>query len=110
MIKFESEEQVINVLNSAELWLGVFQDKKDWFYTRMECFDDPYHIIVQLDYYCDIHLKAMLYNIRLCQAIKWYLDNSKSLEELNDIINDALDGKTYYLVPKHIEVIDELPF
>lgn len=110
MIKFESEEQVIDVLNSAELWLGVFQDKKDWFYTRMECFDDPYHIIVQLDYYCDIHLKAMLYNIRLCQAIKWYLNNSKSIEELNAIINDALCGKTSYLVLIKPVEEDEIPF
>lgn len=76
MIKFESKEQVINALNSAELWLGVFQDKKDWFYTRMECFDNPYHIMVQLDYYCERWFKPMLYNIRLCQAIKWYLNNS----------------------------------
>ena len=110
MIKFENRNEVIDMLNSAELWLGAFQDKKDWFYTRMECFDDPYHIMVQLDHYCDRWFKPMLYNIRLSRTIKWYLDNSKSLEELNDIINDALDGKTYYLVPRVIEVVDELPF
>lgn len=111
MIKFESKEQVINALNSAELWLGVFQDKKDWFCTRMSCFDDPYSVMVQLDYYCDHHFKAMLYNIRLCQAIKWYLSNSKSIEELNAIINDVLQGKTAYLVlVKPIEEDDEIPF
>lgn len=110
MIKFENRNEVIDMLNSAELWLGVFQDKKDWFYTRMECFDDPSHICIQLDYYCDRWFKSMLYNIRLVQCIKWYLDNSKSLEELNDIINDALQGKTSYLVLiKEVEE-DELPF
>lgn len=109
MVKFENKNQVIDALNSAELWLGVFQDKKDWFYTRMECFDNPYHIMVQLDYYCDIHFKAMLYNIRLCQAIKWYLNNSKSIEDLNAIINDALIGKTAYLVLIKPEE-DEIPF
>lgn len=110
MIKFENENQVIDTLNSAELWLGVFQDKKDWFYTRMECFDDPYHIMVQLDYYCECWFKPMLYNIRLCQAIKWYLNNSKSIEDLNAIINDALIGKTAYLVLiKEVEE-DEIPF
>lgn len=31
MIKFKNENQVIDTLNSAELWLGVFQDEKDWF-------------------------------------------------------------------------------
>lgn len=110
MIKFNNHNEVIDMLNSAELYLGVFQDNKDWFYTRMSHFDDPYSVMVQLDYYCDHHFKAMLYNIRLRQAIKWYLDNSKSLEELNDIINDALIGKTAYLVLiKPIEE-DELPF
>lgn len=28
MIKFESKEQVINALNSAELWLGVSKIRK----------------------------------------------------------------------------------
>lgn len=110
MIKFENRNEVIDMLNSTELWLGVFQDKKDWFYTRMECFDDPYHIMVQLDYYCERWFKPMLYNIRLCQAIKWYLNNSKSIEDLNVIINDALIGKTAYLVLiKEVEE-DEIPF
>lgn len=49
--------------------------------------------MVQLDYYCERWFKPMLYNIRLCQAIKWYLNNSKSIEDLNAIINDALIGK-----------------
>lgn len=111
MIKFESKEQVINALNSAELWLGVFQDKKDWFYTRMECFDNPYHIMVQLDYYCDRWFKPMLYNIRLIQAIKWSIDNNKTLDELNDVINDVLLGKTAYLVlTMKVEEDDEIPF
>lgn len=110
MIKFENRNEVIDMLNSAELWLGFFQDKKDWFYTRMECFDDPYHIMVQLDYYCERWFKPMLYNIRLCRAIKWYLNNSKSIEDLNAIINDALIGKTAYLVLiKEVEE-DEIPF
>lgn len=110
MVKFESKEQVIDQFNSAELWLGVFQDKKDWFYTRMECFDDPYHIMVQLDHYCDRWFKPMIYNIRLVQAIKWFINNNKSLDELNDIINDALIGKTEYLVLiKEVEE-DEIPF
>ena len=74
-------------------------------------FDDSSHIRIQLDYYCDRWFIPMLYNIRLSRTIKWYLDNSKSLEELNDIINDALDGKTSYLVPrKPIEEKDEIPF
>lgn len=110
MIKFNNHNEVIDAFNSAELWLGIFQDKKDWFYTRMEAFDDPSHLMVQLDYYCDIHFKAMLYNIRLCQAIKWYLNNSKSIEDLNAIINDALVGKTAYLVPRKVEEDDEIPF
>lgn len=110
MVKFESKEQVIDQFNAAELWLGVFQDKKDWFYTRVECFDDPSHICIQLDYYCDRWLKPMLYNICLVQCIKWYLDNSKSLEELNDIINDALLGKTAYLVLTMKVEEDEIPF
>lgn len=109
MIKFESKEQVINALNSAELWLGVFQDKKDWFYTRMECFDNPYHIMVQLDYYCDHWLKPMIYNIRLVQCIKWYLDNGKTLAELNAVINGALQGSTSCLVLIKPEE-DEIPF
>lgn len=109
MIKFESKEQVINALNSAELWLGVFQDKKDWFYTRIECFDNPYHIMVQLDYYCDHWFKPMIYNIRLVQCIKWYLDNGKTLAELNAVINGALQGSTSYLVLIKPEE-DEIPF
>lgn len=108
-IKFENHQEVINTLNAAELWLGIFQDVKDQFYLKIECFDDPQHLIVQLDYYCDIHFKAMLYNIRLCQAIKWYLNNSKSIEDLNAIINDALIGKTAYLVLIKPEE-DEIPF
>lgn len=110
MIKFENRNEVIDMLNSAELWLGVFQDKKDWFYTRMECFDDPYHIMVQLDHYCDRWFEPMIYNIRLVQAIKWYINNSKTLTELNAVINDALQGKTSYLVLiKEVEE-DEIPF
>lgn len=110
MIKFENRNEVIDMLNSTELWLGVFQDKKDWFYTRMECFDDPYHIMVQLDHYCDRWFKPMIYNIRLVQAIKWYINNSKTLTELNAVINDALQGKTSYLVLiKEVEE-DEIPF
>lgn len=111
MIKFENKNQVIDTLNSAELWLGIFQDVKDQFYLKIECFDDPSHLIIQLDYYCDRWFKSMLYNIRLVQCIKWYLDNSKSLEELNDIINDALLGKTAYLVlTRKVEEDDEIPF
>lgn len=110
MIKFENRNEVIDMLNSAELWLGVFQDKKDWFYTRMECFDDPYHIMVQLDHYCDRWFKPMIYNIRLVQAIKWYINNGKTLTELNTVINGALQGSTSYLVLiKEVEE-DELPF
>ena len=110
MIKFENHNDVINALNSAELWLGVFQDVKGQFYLKMECFDDPSHICIQLDYYCDRWFKPMLYNIRLVQAIKWFINNNKSLDELNAIINDALIGKTAYLVLiKPIEK-DEIPF
>lgn len=101
---------MIDQFNAAELWLGVFQDVKDQFYLKIECFDDPQHLIVQLDYYCERHFNVMLYNIRLCQAIKWYINNGKTLTELNTIINGALQGNTSYLVLiKEIEE-DELPF
>lgn len=110
MIKFNTNEQVIDTLNAVEFWFEVFQAKKDEFYLKIECFDDPQHLITQLDYYCDHHFKAMLYNIRLRQAIKWFINNNKSLDELNDIINDALIGKTEYLVLiKEVEE-DEIPF
>lgn len=111
MIKFENHNDVINALNAAELWLGIFKDVEDQFYLKMECFDDPSHLVIQLDYYCDHWFKPMLYNIRLRECIKWFIDNNKSLDELNDVINDALIGKTSYLVPrKPIEEDDEIPF
>ena len=110
-IKFQNHEQVIDTLNSAELWLGIFKDVEDQFYSKFECFDDPSHLIVQLDYYCDHWFKPMLYNIRLRECIKWYLNNSKSIDDINNVINDALQGKTSYLVPpKQIEGDDEIPF
>lgn len=110
-IEFQNHEQVIDQFNAAEMWLWSFQDEKDKFYLKMEKFDNPSHLIIQLDYYCECHFNVMLYNIRLCQAVKWYLNNSKSIEELNAIINDALCGKTSYLVPrKQIEEDDEIPF
>ena len=109
MIKFNTNEQVIDMFNAANLWLEVFQSEKDKFYLKMECFDDPSHICIQLDYYCDRWFKPMLYNIRLVQAIKWFINNSKSIEELNAIINDALIGKTAYLVLIKPEE-DEIPF
>ena len=53
----------------------------------------------------------MLYNIRLRECIKWYLNNSKSIDDINNVINDALQGKTSYLVPpKQIDEDDEIPF
>lgn len=53
----------------------------------------------------------MLYNIRLVQAIKWFIDNNKTLDELNDVINDVLLGKTAYLVlTMKVEEDDEIPF
>ena len=110
MIKFNTKEQAFDALNSAELWLGIFQDVKDQFYLRMECFDDPSHLVIQLDYYCERWFKPMLYNIRLCQCIKWVINNNKTLDELNDVINDALQGKTAYLVPRKVEEDDEIPF
>lgn len=109
-IKFTNHNEVINTLNAAQLFLGIMEDEEHKFGVEMLKFDDSSHIRIQLDYYCDRWFIPMLYNIRLSRTIKWYLDNSKSLEELNDIINDALDGKTYYLVPRVIEVVDELPF
>lgn len=110
MIKFNSHNEVVDTLNAANLWLEVFQSEKDKFYLKMECFDDPNHICIQLDYYCDRWFKPMIYNIRLVQAIKWFINNNKSLDELNDIINDALIGKTEYLVLiKEVEE-DEIPF
>lgn len=110
MVKFNTNEQVIDMFNAANLWLEVFQSEKDEFYIKMECFDDPSHICIQLDYYCDRWFKPMLYNIRLVQCIKWYLDNGKTLAELNAVINGALQGSTSYLVLiKPIEE-DEIPF
>lgn len=110
MIKFNSHNEVVDTLNAANLWLEVFQSEKDKFYLKMECFDDPNHICTQLDYYCERHFNAMLYNIRLCQAVKWYINNGKTLTELNTIINSALQGNTSYLVLiKKVEE-DELPF
>lgn len=111
MIKFNSHNKVVDTLNAANLWLEVFQSEKDKFYLKMECFDDPGHLMIQLDYYCERWFKPMLYNIRLCQCIKWFINNNKTLDELNDVINDALIGKTSYLVPrKPIEEEDEIPF
>lgn len=109
-IKFTNHNEVINTLNTAQLFLGIMEDEEHKFGVEMLKFDDSSHIRIQLDYYCDRWFDAMLYNIRLSRALKWYVDNSKSIESLNDIINDALDGKTYYLVPRVIEVVDELPF
>ncbi len=111
MVKFENKNQVIDTLNSAELWLGTFQDVEDQFYSEMERFDDPSHLVIQLDYYCEHWLESLLYNARLRECIKLFIDNNKSLDELNDVINDALIGKTSYLVPrKPIEEDDEIPF
>lgn len=111
MIKFNTNEQVIDMFNAANLWLEVFQSEKDKFYLKMECFDDPNHICIQLDYYCERWFKPMLYNIRLVQAIKWFIDNNKTLDELNDVINDVLLGKTAYLVlTMKVEEDDEIPF
>lgn len=109
MIKFNTNEQVIDMFNAANLWLEVFQSEKDKFYLKMECFDDPSHICIQLDYYCDRWFKPMIYNIRLVQAIKWYINNGKTLTELNTIINGALLGNTSYLVLIKPEE-DEIPF
>ncbi len=111
MIKFNNHNEIVDKFNAAEMWLWSFQDEKDKFYLKMECFDDPSHLVIQLDYYCDRHFNAMLYNIRLVQCIKWFINNNKSISELNDVINDALCGKTSYLVPrKPIEEDDEIPF
>lgn len=110
MIKFNNHNEVADMFNAAEMWLWAFQDKKDEFYLKMEKFDDPSHLMVQLDYYCESNFNVMLYNIRLTQAIKWFTNNGKSLIELNAIINDALKGKTSYLVPRRIEEDDEIPF
>lgn len=109
MIKFNTNEQVIDMFNAANLWLEVFQSEKDKFCLKMECFDDPSHLMIQLDYYCERHFNVMLYNIRLCQAIKWYINNGKTLTELNTIINGALQGNTSYLVLIKPEE-DEIPF
>lgn len=109
-VKFENNNQIIDQFNAAEMWLWSFQDEKDKLCLKMEKFDDPSHLIIQLDYYCDHHFNVMLYNIRLCQAVKWYLNNSKPIEELNAIINDALVGKTAYLVSRKVEEDDEIPF
>ena len=110
MIKFNTKEQIIDAFNASNLWLEVFQAKKDWFYTRIECFDDPQHLMVQLDYYCESNFNVMLYNIRLTQAIKWYIDNNKTIDELNTVINGALQGKTAYLVLIKPVEEDEIPF
>lgn len=110
MVKFKNKNQAIDMFNAAEMWLWAFQDKKDEFYLKMEKFDDPSHLMVQLDYYCESNFKVMLHNIRLTQCIKWFINNNKTLDELNDVINDALVGKTAYLVPrKPIEEDDENP-
>lgn len=110
MIKFNNHNEIVDQFNAAEMWLWAFQDKKDEFYLKMECFDDPGHLTIQLDYYCERWFKPMLYNIRLCQCIKWFINNNKTLDELNDVINDALQGNTSYLVLiKEVEE-DELPF
>ena len=110
VIKFQNHEQVIDMFNAAELWLEVFQARKDELYIKMECFDDPQHLIVQLDYYCESNFNVMLYNIRLTQAIKWYIDNNKTIDELNTVINGALQGNTSYLVLIKPIKEDEIPF
>ena len=110
MIKFNNHNEIVDQFNAAEMWLWAFQDKKDEFYLKMECFDDPSHLVIQLDYYCERWFKPMLYNIRLCQCIKWFINNNKTLDELNDVINGALVGKTAYLVPRKVEEDDEIPF
>lgn len=109
-IKFTNHNEVINTLNAAQLFLGIMEDEEHKFGVEMLKFDDSSHIRIQLDYYCERHFDAMLYNIRLSRAIKWYLNNSKSIEELNAIINDALVGKTAYLVSRKVEEDDEIPF
>lgn len=35
MIKFNTNEQVIDMFNAANLWLEVFQSEKDKFYLKM---------------------------------------------------------------------------
>lgn len=110
LIKFNNHDEVINTLNAAQLFLGIMEDEEHKFGVEMLKFDDSSHIRIQLDYYCERWFKSMLYNIRLVQCIKWYLDNSKSLEELNAIINDALCGKTSYLVLIKPVEEDEIPF
>ena len=109
-IKFTNHNEVINTLNAAQLFLGIMEDEEHKFGVEMLKFDDSSHIRIQLDYYCDRWFKPMIYNIRLVQAIKWYINNSKTLTELNAVINDALQGKTSYLVLiKEVEE-DEIPF
>ena len=111
MIEFKNNNQVVDMFNAAELWLEAFQYEKDKIYLKMECFDDPSHLVVRLDYYCDHWFNAMLYNIRFVQCINWFINNNKSISELNGIVNDALCGKTSCLMPrKPIEEDDEVPF